>query len=673
MKKSLSFVSLIMLIMVFLSSCVFVKQEYEKPASINQDVTISLICDDHVSSDSEQLQNVKKGETASFHLLFDKDYIFKSASIGDYDEEKQILTIDSINGNATAYIKSEPIGVYKLVVNNDINNGEISIEPKKEFYHYDEKVILKVTPTNKDFLCYTFDAPYRNGVKQISGVPISYDQTYELTMHKDMEIYVNYFQDDSKKVTYDLNEGKTVRGNSLIETDYKPYYAHDDYLTMNTINLSNYAFKDGHVLESLNTNKDGSGLRIGVGSRINNDLFNNNSLTLYAQWKKYSDNKYFVFEDVDEQEVAIKSATINEEEIVIPAYNNNKKVTVIKSGAFNNLANVKKIIIPDTIKEIEDGAFVKMNNVTSLTFYSSIEKVSKESFDMANLKTLFLNKNTLANEWNYEEDNLARYRDAIMNLDKSKDNVLFIGHSTIRVNHDLSPSDDKWGDKYNFFIYGATAGIHGYLLMMSIADIIGVNDYVVVPIWPILNYSTARNVSFLQYNFDVLQNADYQIIKDFFWKSFTDYRLTCTDKIGVTALLPEAVNYSRWDKYGMNLEDIPSDDINNKSPYDYTHYLDDYNGDDFAFIDDFANATSLQKDHVLLTWNTYNQNNIDDTSYYVSFEERIRNRFNEYTFFDTQLENIYPGNYFNKDDFMHLSCSGATHRVNRWLNQLPLG
>lgn len=113
--------------------------------------------------------------------------------------------------------------------------------------------------------------------------------------------------------------------------------------------------------------------------------------------------------------------------------------------------------------------------------------------------------------------------------------------------------------------------------------------------------------------------------------------------------------------------------IYHKSPYDYTHYLDDCNGDDFAFIDDFVNATSLQKDHVLLTWNTYNQNNIDDTSYYVSFEERIKNRFNEYTFFDTQLENIYPGKYFNKDDFMHLSCSGAAHRVNRWLNQLPLG
>ena len=344
----------------------------------------------------------------------------------------------------------------------------------------------------------------------------------------------------------------------------------------------------------------------------------------------------------------------------------------IKAHSFQNLTNVKKVIIPDTIKEIEDEAFVNMNSVNSILVYSSLEKVNKEAFDMPNLHTIFINKNTHVNEWNYEEDNLSRYREAILNLDKSKDNVIFIGHSTTRVNHDLTPLDEKWGDKYNFFIYGATAGVHGYLLMMSIADIISINDYVIMPIWPLLNYSTSRNISFFQYNFDVLKNANYQIVKDFFWDSFTSYRVTCTNEISVTALLPEATNYARWDKYGMNLENIPTDDVNNKAPYDYTHYLDEYDGEDFSYISLFADAAQIEKDHILLTWNTYNINNIDDTSYYVSFEDRIRNYFNEYTFFDSQLENIYPGHYFNKNDFMHLSADGAVYRVNRWLNELPL-
>ena len=95
---------------------------------------------------------------------------------------------------------------------------------------------------------------------------------------------------------------------------------------------------------------------------------------------------------------------------------------------------------------------------------------------MPNLHTLHLNKNTNALEINYEEDNLSRYRDAIMNLDPAKKKVIFAGHSTIRINHDLTPLDEKWGDDYSFFIYGATAGIHGYLLLMSIADIISPED-----------------------------------------------------------------------------------------------------------------------------------------------------------------------------------------------------
>ena len=122
----------------------------------------------------------------------------------------------------------------------------------------------------------------------------------------------------------------------------------------------------------------------------------------------------------------------------------------------------------------------------------------------------------------------------------------------------------------------------------------------------------------------------------------------------------------------MNLEDIPTDDEENKSPYNYDHYLDDYDSDSFSYFNLFANEISAPKDHILLTWNTYNQNNIDDLSAYESFENRIRTGFQEYTFFDTQLENIYPGNYFNKNDFMHLSTVGTTVRVERWLTELPL-
>ena len=636
------------------------------------DVTISLICDDHIRSDSETIQTVKKGEFASFHLLFDEDYRFESTSFGTYQEEEQTVLVDSNYGNSTVYVKSAPISPLSLIINNNNDFGKVTVNPKKNFYNYGDEVNIKVTPTNKEFLCYTFDLPYRNGLKEKAGVPISYDNELTITLESDTKVFINYFENNSKTIEYDLNGGKTKLGKTSIRTDYKQY---DDSGSFNasSINLSNYAFYEGHVLESLNTKQDGSGQRIGIGSRIDNSLYTNDYVKLYAQWKEYTDASSFTFEKIEnKEELTITGCTANSEEIVIPAYINNQKVVAISIHAFDGLDNVKHIIFPDTLKEISDNAFANMNGVEAITLYSSLERVSTQSFDMPNLHTIHLNKNTNPLEMNYEEDNLSRYRESIINLGTAKKRVIFIGHSTIRVNHDLSPLEEKWGEDYNFFIYGATAGIHGYLLLMSIADILTPNDYVIIPVWPILNYSTSRNLSFLQYDFDRLAAADYQIIKDFIWTSFMDYRLTCTDEIGVSAVLPEATNYARYDKYGMNLEDIPTDDVDNKSPYDYTHYLDEYNDDSFSYLDLFADSISAPKSQIMLTWNAYNQNNIEDTSLFTNFEQRIRTGFSEYTFFDTQLENIYPGQYFNKNDFMHLSSVGTAVRVNRWLNELPL-
>lgn len=636
----------------------------------NLDVTVSLICDEHVSSTSQLVQTAEKGEIIKFNLAFDEDYIFNSTSGGVYQEEEQTLEIDTSSGNKTIYVTSCPLNGLMLNIENNFDYGGVTVTPNKKSYRYGEEVTVKTTSKIRDFLCYTFDLPYRAGVREESGVPITYDNQVTFTMESDVTLCVNYFDPHSKIIEYDLNGGHTVKGSDTIRTDYKEY--NDEIIFQaSTINLSSYATREGYVLESLNTKKDGSGTRIGIGSRIDNSFYTDGSVTLYAQWKQYTVASQFAYQETAD-DIAIINYSSNLEEVVIPAYINNKPVTSIKTNSFVNKTNVKSIIIPDTMKVIEDGAFVGMSGVASLTFFSSLENVSKDSFDMPNLRTLHLNKNTNPLEINYEEDNLSRYRDAILNLDPAKKKVIFAGHSTIRINHDLTPLDEKWGDDYSFFIYGATAGIHGYLLLMSIADIIGPEDYVIIPVWPIMNYSTSRNISFFQYDFDRLAVADYQIIKDFIWDSFVDYRLTCTDKVGVTAVLPEASNYARFDKYGMNLEDIPTEDENNRSPYNYDNYLDEYDSESFSYLNLFANEIAAPKANVLLTWNTYNQNNINDLSSYESFEQRIRSGFQEFTFFDTQLENIYPGNYFNKNDFMHLSTTGTAVRVQRWLEQLPL-
>lgn len=651
----------------FVALCSCSNKEYNN----NNNVNISIVCDEHVTTDSETFQIVKKGESAIFLLIFEDEYEFYSSSAGTFNEDTSELVIDSTFGNVTAYVTCTLIGSILLTINNDDSLGTVNVEPNKKSYAYGEVVTIKTISLNRSFLCYTFDLPFRNGLKKKSGVPVSYDNEFSFNVYSDCQLYVNYFAEDSKVIEYDLNGGVTTGGSSIIKTDYKEYNEGFNFCA-STINLSNYAFNKGYILESLNTSKDGLGTRIGIGSRIKDELYYENRIKLYAQWKEYTDISNFTYvESSESEELVITSCSYADEEIVIPGFIDGKKVTTIAQGAFNSL-EAKSIVFPDTITTIESGAFIQMNSVIKITFYSSISFVDASSFDMPNLKTLFLNKNTNVLDHNYEEDNISRYKEAILRLDSNKPRVLFVGHSTIRINHYLYPLDEKWGDEYSFFIYAASAGIHGYLLLMSLADIILPTDHLIIPVWPILNYCTSRNLAFLQYDFDSLVRADYQIIKDFIWTSFVAYRQTCTELIGVTALLPEATNYSRWDKYGMNLENNPTTNVDNKSIYDYTNYLYGYDGSTFDYLNNFVDYTGIDSKNVLLTWNAYNQNNIKNTDYYELFDYTIRNRFSNYTFFDTQLENIYPGNYFNVNDFMHLSTTGTAVRVNRWLDQLPL-
>ena len=652
---------------IYLSSCSFNNSDTPKENL----VTVDIECDNHVRTDSINPQTTIKGNDFNFHLIFDEGFTFLNSSEGNYDENANILTIDSLRGSRTINVYSINTSGYTLKVENDDELGDVKLDPEKEFYLPGEEVSVSVIPKNKEFLCYTLNEPYRTELKTTSGIPVSWDIKSIFKVDSDLIIYTNYFNNDDKIIEYDLNGGITANGNNIIRTD-SFLYTNDDYLFSNSINLSQYAFKEGYVLESLNTKVDGSGTRIGIGSRINNNLFTNGALTLYCMWAKETSSSLFSYQVIDgSNDIMITGSSLSSETLVIPSFIDNKKVVKIAANAFKDNSVIENIVLPDTIVEIEDDAFSNLSNVKELTLYSSIEKVSKQSFDLSSLKTIHLNKNTHSLNYNYEEDNISRYKEAILNLDNSKSNVIIVGHSTTRVNHNLMPLKQKWGDNYNFFIYGASAGIHGSILLSSLLDIVRENDYLIIPIWPLINNSTRRNLAFLQYDFDRLADIDYQLIKDFIWQSFVDFRKTCTAEVGVSALLPEAVNYSRYDQFGMNLENNPTSDSNNKSPYDYTHYLDDYGGESFAWLDAVLDKYSIDKSHVLLTWNPYNENNINDLSLYSAFEGRIRTYFSDYSFFDSQLDNIYPGNYFNKNDFMHLSTAGTTQRVERWLNQLP--
>ncbi|MBQ6730408.1 MAG: leucine-rich repeat protein [Bacilli bacterium] len=667
--RNLLFALLVSISLLFVSSC----SSHQSKVEPNLNVVIEVVFDEHVSTSSTNPQIVRKGETANFKLDFANNFKFFSSSNGTYDEETSILSIPSDMGNMTTKVTSVNTSGYTLQVLTDANFGGVTISPSKEFYLPEDKIEITASSDERDFLCYTFDMPYRNGTKGISGVPISFDNKTTISISKDTVVYANYFYEDSLVIDYDLNGGRTKNGYTSIHTDSVLYDTDNPYFFRNTINLSSYAFRDGYILDSLNTKKDGSGTRIGIGSRINTNLFTNNHLTLYAEWVKCTSSDLFVTHELDDDKAEITSFNgFTSETLAIPSIIKDKEIIGIKSGAFTNLSSVKSLYLPDTIEYVEDNAFVNMSSLTELHLFTSIERISKQSFAAPKLKTLYINKNTYPLDADTAWDNLSVYKEAILNQDQSKSNVIAVGHSTIRLNHDLSPLVDAYGDNYNFYIYGAVAGMDGYLLLTSLMDILRSNDYIILPMWPLLEayQDGPRNFTLLQYDLDSLLTADYAYIKDFIWESFVAYRDLCTKQIGVNAYQIESHNEKSWNSTGGNNEGENVDDPNNGSGQYYDFYLKDRSIDKYLYLHSIFDRLPFANDHILMTWNPYNQNCLTDLSGLTSYEEMIRNEFNTCSFFDTQMDNLYPGNYFLYDDFFHLSPYGASKRIEKWVGQL---
>lgn len=143
---------------------------------------------------------------------------------------------------------------------------------------------------------------------------------------------------------------------------------------------------DGYTLTGWNTQPDGSGLSVGLGSRV---TVPSEGLELYAQWAAWTDKDSFAWTQ-QENGVRITGYTGAAETLVVPARLDGLPVTVLAEGAFRGCA-AKTVILPDTIMTVEDGAFTA-SAMRELTISDNIERISDAAFaDCTQLQTLHIN------------------------------------------------------------------------------------------------------------------------------------------------------------------------------------------------------------------------------------------------------------------------------------------
>ncbi len=160
------------------------------------------------------------------------------------------------------------------------------------------------------------------------------------------------------------------------------------HLRVNTAQGTGYFRREGYVLTGWNTAPDGSGERIGLGSRTER----RDGLALYAQWAKVSPEGSFSYE-FREGQAWITGYSGAAPRCVVPEELGGSPVRGICAGAFRDGA-FEELILPHTLYTVECGAFHGCA-VREITLFDTLREVSDESFqDCRGLKTLHVNAAT---------------------------------------------------------------------------------------------------------------------------------------------------------------------------------------------------------------------------------------------------------------------------------------
>lgn len=221
--------------------------------------------------------------------------------------------------------------------------------------------------------------------------------------------------------------------------------SHDlrNHVRPNTAQGTDLFSRDGHTLVSWNTEPDGTGLRVGLGSRISA----RGRWDLYAQWMPWTPAEDFACMVTGEGQVSITGYTGSDDVVVVPGTIDGKPVTGICSGAFAGCTATQVILHPN-MEHVEPDAFLDASIVT-LTVFDNIESISDACFTgCADLQTLFINAIEAPYGYEYRKESVyADKVDMLIEAQGQKKMVFYAGCSAW-YNLDGAAAHREFGTDY---------------------------------------------------------------------------------------------------------------------------------------------------------------------------------------------------------------------------------
>lgn len=381
------------------------------------EVYVEVPEDAHFRITSDNPAKVREGNDAVFTVEFDEQYTYDSSSFGTF--EGNTLTIPSITSDLNVTLTAKIKGTIHFIIENDETKGSIVTDGSYDLDDYaNPGTEFSFTAEPKDgyrFVCWSLNEPIS------SVMPYSFERVLSFPLEEDITLVANWWSNESDTIIYDGNGGSTESGDTLL------HYPHTkaNRLRANTVQGSKCFFREGYLLDSWNTEKDGSGTRVGLGSRTK---IPEKGLTLYAQWVKESNPSSFTFElNEDGKSYSVASSTSQDSSLVIPNAHNGLPVTKLLKGALASLP-FEKLFLNENMLEVESGAVSNCYSFNEIHFFDSLNAIP-DDFSSINPSFLYINANTDPCFVGSYQSLFARKVDLLLECENKK--MILIGNSNM--------------------------------------------------------------------------------------------------------------------------------------------------------------------------------------------------------------------------------------------------
>jgi len=619
-------------------------------------VTLATPEDCHFIVTSENPVRIKKGANASFDINFEEGYVFESSTDGVFRNGKFIISNVQNSFTARLYAKMKDLIRVRIFANPLLGEIKINGSLNNEYIGYIEDLIsLEAIPLNgKRFTCWSIDG-YTS-----ESMPFSFERLFDLKLLEDINLYANFWDNNDNTIIYSGNGGATLCGDELI------YYQHTkpNRIRVNTIQGSKAFYRDGYLLDSWNTKEDGSGLRIGLGSRFKiSDK--NNPPTLYATWVKETSCDFFDFEINNDYTYTLTNCTSTDSVIVIPENFNNFPITKIRSNAFKSLP-FKILYFPQFLKEVESNAIINCSKFDELHFFDYLDIIPNDFYDTKKPSYLFINANTDPCYIGLYQNLFVRKVDFLTECNDEK--IVLIGNSNVYYSVDGSLIHTHFQKDVLCFGVQDFIGVAWELACLRHYCQADKNIIVFCAEFNnlLLEDFTEHKYYAAEGNYDLLLAINFNELD---YKNVFDAYTTFKEFKKMSVITPYSKSDYLCDTYGcskLNVEPFRDDE--------WVAFIEDvdldfYRNGGFNWIEDYCSSFIDSKFYISSC--VFNRNCIAEhkrEEFYSTYQQSIID-YTPYPVISKLVDYAFPGHAMFNDNY-HLVYSYAIERTNRLITDL---